>query len=145
MRLLLVAAAFVSFPALAQITVEQAWTRATPPGSRVAAGYMVLRSGGAADRLISVASAAAERVELHTTVREGEVTRMRQVKAYDVPARGRFELKPGGAHLMFVNIKAPFKEGEKVALVLGFEKAGEVKTDLHVGRLGAGSHQHKGH
>ena len=68
-------------------------------------------------------------------MKEGDVFRMRQVKGYDVPARGSFELKPGGAHLMFVNIKAPFKEGDKVPLTLRFERAGEVKTELPVGRL----------
>jgi periplasmic copper chaperone A len=53
------------------------------------------------------------------------------------------ELKPGGAHLMFVDIQRPFKDGEKVPATLKFEKAGEVKIDFHVGRIGAsGGHKH---
>ena len=145
MRLLAFVALLVSWPALAQVAVEQAWTRATPPASKIAAGYMVLRSSGGADRLIGVTSPAAERVELHKTFREGDVARMREVKAYDVPAGGRVELKPGGSHLMLVNLKAPLKAGQKVPLALKFEKAGDVKVEMEVRALGASSHEHHGH
>jgi hypothetical protein len=70
---------------------------------------------------------------------------MREVKGYEIPAGGAFELKPGGAHLMFVNISAPFKEGASVPALLGFERAGEVKVEFRVGRPAAPSHEHKGH
>jgi hypothetical protein len=136
MKYLLLAAALISSPAVAQIKIDNAWARATAPGAKIAAGYMVIRNGGAtADRLIGVSSPAAEKVETHVTVKDGDVFRMREVKGYDIPPKGSFELKPGGAHLMFVNIKAPFKEGAKVPLTLRFEHAGEVKTELPVGRL----------
>jgi hypothetical protein len=129
-------AALAAAPAVAQIKIDNAWTRATAPDAKIAVGYMVIRNGAAvADRLIGASSPAAERVEPHITVRDGEVMRMREVKGYDIPARGSFELKPGGAHLMLVNIKAPFKEGAKVPLTLRFERSGEVKTELNVGRL----------
>jgi copper(I)-binding protein len=75
-------------------------------------------------------------VELHVHVHEGGVMKMREVPGYDVPAQGSFELKPGGAHLMFMSIRQPFKEGEKVPVTLKFEKAGEVRAEFHVGRLG---------
>ena len=136
-------AALVPAAVGAQVRIESPWVRATAPGAKVAAGYMVMRSAGAPDRLIGVASPAAERVEMHVTQRDGDVARMRQVQAYDV--RGAFELKPGGAHLMFVNLKQPFKEGQKVPVVLKFEKAGEVKADFHVGRLGASAPPHHKH
>lgn len=125
-----------------QITVQEAWSRATPPGAKIAAGYLVIRNAGGADRLVSASSPAAERVETHVTLREGDISRMREVKGYDVPAGGTLELKPGGAHLMLVNIKAPFKEGETVPLTLKFEKAGEVKTELKVRPLTGGAQQH---
>ena len=63
--------------------------------------------------------------------------RMREVPGYDVPAKGSFELKPGGAHLMFMSIKRPFKEGEKLPVKLKFEKAGEVNAEFQVGGMGA--------
>ena len=128
------------FPLLAhaQISVEKPWGRATAPGAKVAGGYMLIRNQGAtADRLIGASSSAAARVELHVHVNEGEVMKMREVPGYDVPAKGSFELRPGGAHLMFVEIKRTFKEGEKVPVRLKFEKAGEVSTEFHIGRLGA--------
>jgi len=127
----------------AQIRIENGWARATPPGAKIAAGYMTIRNAAATpDRLIGASSPAAERVETHVTVKEGDIFRMREVLSYEIPARGSFELKPGGAHLMLVNIKAPFTEGAKVPLTLRFERAGEVRTELQVGRLGASAHQH---
>jgi copper(I)-binding protein len=129
--------------AQAQITVQEAWARATPPGAKIAAGYMTVRNAGAADKLVSASSPAAERVETHVTLREGDISRMREVKGYEVPARGALELKPGGAHLMLVNIKAPLKVGMTVPLTLRFEKAGEIKTQLEVRPLTGGeSHTH---
>jgi len=133
-------------PAWSQVTIENPWARATPPGAKIASGYMTIRNAGAADRLIGASSPAAPKVEMHVTQRDGDIARMREVKAYDIPAKASFELKPGGAHLMFVNIKAPFKEGEKIPVVLKFEKAGEVKAEFNVGRLGAAAPgPHKGH
>jgi periplasmic copper chaperone A len=131
-----------SVPAFAQVTVENAWARATPPGAKIAAGYLTIRNAGAADRLVSASSPVAEKVQTHTTVKDGDVSRMREVKGYAVPAKGSLELAPGGSHLMLVNIKAPLKDGEKVPLVLRFEKAGEVKTELAVRPLGATAHEH---
>src|SRR6185436_10587301 len=117
-RWVLMAAMFIAAQALAQVTVENAWARATPPGAKIAAGYLTIRNAGAADRLVSASSPAAEKVETHVTVKDGDVSRMREVKGYAVPAKGKVELAPGGSHLMLVNIKAPLKEGEKVPLVL---------------------------
>ncbi|MGQ0651012.1 MAG: copper chaperone PCu(A)C, partial [Betaproteobacteria bacterium] len=101
MRFFLLTLMLVGANALAQVEVERAWSRATPGAARVAVGYMVLRNQAAApDRLVSASSPAAERVETHVHVKEGDVFRMREVKGYDIPAKGSFELKPGGAHLM---------------------------------------------
>ena len=98
---------------------------------------MLIRNQGTADdRLIGAASPAAAKVELHVHSPEGGIMRMREVPAYEVPAKGSFELKPGGAHLMFIDIKRPFKEGEKVPVRLRFEKAGEISADFDVGSLG---------
>jgi periplasmic copper chaperone A len=129
---------FFSFPVSAQVTIEKPWARATAPGAKVAGGYMIIRNPGAvADRLVSVSSPAAAKVELHVTANDNGVMKMREVPGYDVPARGAFELKPGGAHMMFMDIKRPFKEGEKVPVTLKFEKAGEVSAEFQVGGLGA--------
>ncbi len=143
MRAVLPLLALVASPAMAQITVSDAWTRATAPGAKIAAGYMTIRNAApSADRLVAASSPAAQKVEPHVTVKDGDIYRMREVKGYDIPAGGSFELKPGGAHLMLVNVRAPLKEGDKVPLTLRFERAGEVRTELHVGRLADTSHAH---
>jgi copper(I)-binding protein len=137
---------FFSAAAFAQMQIEKPWTRATAPGAKVGGGYMLIRNQGAtADKLVSASSPAAGKVELHVHVNDGGVMKMREVPGYDVPAKGSFELKPGGAHLMFMNLKAPFKEGDKVPVTLKFEKAGEVKAEFQVGGLGGASApaQHK--
>ncbi len=130
----------------AQVEIDKPWVRATPPGAKLAAGYMVIVNKAAtADRLLGASSSAAARVETHVTENEGGVFRMREVKGYDVPAGGRFELKPGGAHLMLVDIKRPLKEGERVTFVLRFEKAGEVKVEAPVMRSARPAAGHQGH
>jgi copper(I)-binding protein len=135
--IVLCGALLLSFPSYGQISIENAWARATAPGAKVGGGYLTIRNRGSApDRLVGASSPAAARVELHEHVREGEVMKMREVKGFGVPANGAFELKPGGAHLMFMDIRQPFKEGEKLPVRLIFDKAGEVKAEFHVGRLG---------
>jgi copper(I)-binding protein len=130
--------ALLATPALAQIEIENAWARATPPGAGTAAGYMTIRNKSSSpDHLVSVASPLAARVEMHVHTHDGDVMRMRQVKSYDIPAKGSLELKPGIAHLMFVDIQRPFKEGEKIPVTLRFERAGEREVVFNVGRIGA--------
>lgn len=141
---LLLPLVLITGSAWAQVEIENPWARATPPGAKIAAGYMVIRNtSAAADRLVAVTSPAAARVETHVHVHDGDIMRMREVKGYDVPAKGSFELKPSGSHLMFVDIKRPFKEGDKVPATLKFEKAGEVKVEFQVGPLaGPPPHRH---
>jgi periplasmic copper chaperone A len=126
------------------IQIESPWSRATAPGAKIAAGYMMIRNHSALpDRLIGAASPLAAKVETHLTMRDGEIMRMREVRGYDVPANGSFELKPGGAHLMFVEIKRPFKEGDRIPATLRFQKAGEIKVEFQVVSLsGPPPHRH---
>ena len=105
------ALAFVSIHAFAQVEIDAPWSRATPPGAKIAAGYMTIRNNsGTADRLVGASSPLAAKVETHITKREGDVMKMREVEGYKVPAHGSYELRPGGAHLMLVDIKRPLKD-----------------------------------
>lgn len=138
MKKLFLLLAFAASPALAQVSIDQPWMRATPPGAKVAGGFMTVTNKGAQpDQLVGAASPVAARVELHVHMHEGGVMKMKQVQGFDIPANGQFVLKPGGAHLMFVDIKRPIKEGEKIPVTLKFEKAGEVKAEYAVGGFGA--------
>ena len=137
MRLLAFVLLLAAGSAHAQVQVDRAWARATAPGAPVAGGYMTIRNKGSApDRLVGASSSAAAKVELHVHLKEGEIVKMRPVQGYEIPANGSFELKPGGAHLMFIQVARPFKEGDKIPVRLKFEKAGEVSVEFAVGRLG---------
>jgi copper(I)-binding protein len=57
---------------------------------------------------------------------------MREVRKFDAPARARLTLQPNGPHLMFIGLKRPFAKGERIPLVLRFEKAGELHVELEV-------------
>jgi copper(I)-binding protein len=140
---------FVAVTAVAQanaIRVESPWTRATPPGASTGAGFLTAHNANAqADRLISASSAIAGRTELHEMAMEKDVMKMREVKSIPLAANGKLELKPGGYHLMLLQLKAPLKAGDKVPVTLQFEKAGAIKIELEVRAMGAGAGGHAGH
>ncbi|HEY1290569.1 MAG TPA: copper chaperone PCu(A)C [Burkholderiales bacterium] len=144
MKYIVLALLLSAGPAWAQVDITDPWIRATAPGQKTAAGYMTIRNQSAQpERLIGGSSQVAAKVQTHVSIKDGEIMRMREVKAYDIPAKGTFELKPNGSHLMLVDLKHPLKEGEKVAVVLKFEKAGEVKVDFEVRPLTGSSSEHK--
>jgi copper(I)-binding protein len=144
MRYVALALLLLAGPAWSQVEIDRPWIRATAPGAKTAAGYMTMRNKSAQpDRLVGGSTPVAAKVETHVHVKDGEILRMREVKAYDVPAKGSFELKPGGAHLMLVDLKRPLKAGEKVPVALKFENSGEVKVDFDVRPLSGGPPEHK--
>ena len=118
------------------IKIEDAYTRATVPGQQVAGGFMKIENKGVADQLVSASSPVAGEVQLHEMAMDGNVMKMRQVKDIPLPAGGAVELKPGGLHLMFMNIKAPLTAGETVPVKLKFAKAGEVEVKMPVNAMG---------
>ena len=144
MRFLLAALLLAAWPAWphshekGEIQVRHPWSRATPPGAKVGAGYLEIRnSGKQADRLVSASTPVAKRVELHVTEHAGEVAKMRQLRAFEVPARERLSLEPGGAHLMLVDLVQPLKKGERFSMTLNFERAGALEVQFEVQEMGA--------
>jgi copper(I)-binding protein len=131
--------------ALTGIEAASPWARAT--AGKVGGIFLTLRNGGAADRLLGGSTPAAAKVELHNTVKDGDVMRMRQVDAISLPANGYVELAPGGLHVMLVDLKAPLRAGDMVPVTLRFEKAGEVTIQVPVLAAGArgpsAQHEHK--
>jgi periplasmic copper chaperone A len=145
-RGLLVGLLFWSTAATAQVTIKDPWARATPPNAKLAAGYLTIANAGASDKLIAASSSMAKRVEMHITLRDGEILRMREVKELGIPQQSSLVLAPGGAHLMLIDIKRPFKAGEKVPVTLKFASGREVKIELAVRQAtkpAAPAHQHK--
>jgi copper(I)-binding protein len=122
------------------LTVSDAWSRATPGGARVGAGYLAVENRGPEpDRLVSAEAEVSAGGELHETVMEAGVARMKPTGALAIAPNGRLELKPGGYHLMLSGLKRPLKEGELFAATLVFEKAGRVPVTFVVRGIGAGA------
>ena len=130
-----------------KLRISDAWSKATPPNAKVAGGYFTVENkGGTADRLLRVESTSASRVEIHEMSDVGGVARMREVTdGQPLPAGASTALKPGGFHLMFIEPKQPFVEGQKVKATLVFEKAGRLPVVFDVRPLtasGNSGHDH---
>ena len=120
------------------ITVITPWARATPGGATVAGAFLEIRAdAGVEDRLVAAKSPAAGTVELHEHVNDGGVMKMRKLDAIAIKGAQAVVLKPGGLHVMLMDLKAPLKEGEKVQFTLVFEKAGELTIEAPIAKVGA--------
>src|SRR5262249_12560880 len=132
------------------LVISQAWSRQTPSGAKVAGAYLTIENKGtAADRLISGSADAAGRVEVHEMAMDGGVMKMRPLdKGLVIDPGKTVKLAPGGNHLMLMDLKSQFKQGDKVPVTLQFEKAGKVNVSLDVQGVGAqtpGGGDHSGH
>jgi len=116
------------------LEISAGWARAMRPGQPTGGGYLTIANkGGEADRLAGVSSTAAGKVEIHSMAVVNDVMVMRPVEGgLDISAGATVELKPGGLHLMFLNVSEPFQNGGAVPLTLDFEKAGKVDVALPV-------------
>ncbi|WP_262029588.1 DUF1775 domain-containing protein [Microvirga sp. Mcv34] len=123
------------------LTLEQAWSRATPGGAKVGGGYVsITNTGTAPDRLIGGSFPLASKVEVHEMRLDGDVMRMKPVEGgLEIKPGATVELKPGGLHLMFMDLKEPLKEGQNVKGTLIFEKAGSVEVEYAVRGMGGGA------
>lgn len=127
------------------LKIDYPWSRATPHGTQVAGGYLVIENKGAnADRLVSVTSEIAGRVEIHEMSVQGGVMRMRPLaRGLEINPGATIKFEPGGFHVMFMNLRRPLKEGEKFKGTLVFEKAGTLVVEFKVEAMGASpSHGH---
>ncbi|SNC61208.1 copper chaperone PCu(A)C [Polynucleobacter victoriensis] len=146
----MVATAFVAGSVLADndikigsLKIEDAKARATVPAQKMSGGFMKIENKGGADKLLAASSSVSKAVELHTMSMEGNVMKMREIKAIEIPANGKVELKSGGLHLMFIDLKEQLKPGSTIKVKLKFEKAGEVEVPFKV--MGHPAHGEPGH
>ena len=104
------------------ITVVDPYVRMAPPGAMATAAFMVLKNDGGKDaKLVRAENSVSKITELHTHLNEGGVMKMRQVPAVELPAGKTVELKPGGYHVMLMDLKQQVKEGDTVPLTLVIE------------------------
>lgn len=106
------------------VKVEDAWVRGTVATQKATGAFMRLTADKEA-RLVSVSSPAAGVVEIHEMAMDKDVMKMRQVPGLDLAAGRTTELKPGGYHVMLMDLKAPLKGGDVVPLTLVFEDEGK--------------------
>lgn len=130
----------ISGQAVAQpdVRVTAPWARASAGMARTGAAYFTLHNAGdTADRLVSASSPAAGRAELHTHMHDGGVMRMRPVDAIEAPPGTEVALKPGGLHVMMMDLAAPLREGEHFPMTLTFETGGQITVEVPVLGVGA--------
>lgn len=133
------------------LTVSAPWSRATPGGAKIAGGYLkITNTGTSPDRLVSAATVAAGRVEIHEMSMTNGVMQMRPLaEGLTIKPGETVELKPGGLHIMFMDLTQPFKQGDFVKATLQFEKAGKLEVSFSIAAIGAtsggGDDGHKHH
>ncbi len=133
----LVLAALSTTPAMAQVTVDHAWFRATPPNATTGVLYFSLASR-VADRLVGVSTPAAHMAELHQTEMSGNVMEMRPIEGgLALPAGKTVTLAPGGTHVMLMELTGPLKAGTSLPVHLTFQSAPPVDLMAIVQPLGA--------
>lgn len=124
--------------AQSKVVVEDAWIGEVPPSSPVAAAYMTIRNEGTADdKLLSVTTSVAGHTMFHETMIDDKgVAKMEMIDALVIPAGKSVTLKPGGTHVMLMDMKEPVTGKEKIELELKFENAGDIKVEAPVKKLG---------
>lgn len=130
------------------LKIGHPWTRATPAGAKVGGGYLTIENtGSTADRLVSASASFAGKTEIHEMAVTNGVMTMRPLdKGLAIAPGAKVEFKPGGYHIMFMELKQPIEQGNVPKAILTFEKAGTVEVELKVEPVGArssGASEHK--
>jgi copper(I)-binding protein len=111
-------------PKSEELVVRDAWARATPPGTGVAAVYLTVEGGTKPDTLRAATTAVATMTQIHSVTETDGVSRMRETDGVPVPARGKVVLAPGGLHLMLMGLAEPLVAGDRFDVTLEFAHAG---------------------
>lgn len=138
--LVFLGAAFAgAFTASGSISVEKAWSRATPTGAKVAAGFVTIKNDGdAPDRLVSASADSAGETQIHQMSMAGGVMKMRPVpEGIVIPPKSSVVLEPNGYHLMFMDFAQPLKQGDSFPAKLNFEHSGSMDVTFEVLGMGA--------
>lgn len=123
------------------LSIENAWTRATPPKAKGGGAFVTITNNGSEDaHLTGAVSDYAKRTEIHEMSINDGIMKMRKLDdGVVIPAGETLELKPGSYHVMFMGLKQPFIMGENLKITLEFEKAGPIEVTFPVMKLGAKS------
>lgn len=129
---LIVSTLFVSNYYAQTINVKDAWARVSAKGSNSAAYFKVINNSDKNDTLVGAQSNSAEIVEIHETFKENNKMGMRAVKFVGIPAKSEVNFKPGGLHIMLINLNRNLKSNDTINLVLKFKHSKEIKLKVPV-------------
>jgi copper(I)-binding protein len=122
------------------LEIEAPWARASVGTMRPSAAYMIIRNAGERpDRLLRVETPAAAEAEIHATVMEHDMMRMRPAEGLEIPPGDELRLEPGGLHVMLMQLQHSLDEGASLPLTLVFEQAGKVTIEAPIAALGTSS------
>jgi copper(I)-binding protein len=129
--------AFADEYTVGNLVIDHPLARATPANAPVSGGYMTIRNtGDEADRLVGGSAAFAGKVEIHEMTMDGDVMKMREIEGgIEIPAGGEVTLKPGGLHVMFMQLNERLEDDAELPATLTFEKAGDVTVIFEVESL----------
>ena len=113
------------------VKISNAWVRTTVAGQQSTGAFMAL-TAPTAMKLVSVSTPAAGIVEVHEMKMDGDIMRMREIPQLELPAGKTVELKPGGLHMMLMDLKQPFAKDARVPFTLHFKNAKGVDSELKV-------------
>ena len=113
------------------VDVRKAWVRPTVQGQKASGGFMTLTAKDAT-QLVGISTPVAGVAEVHEMKMDGDVMKMRALPLLDLPAGKAVELKPGGYHLMLMELKQPLTKGSEVPLTLHFKDAKGVESQMQV-------------
>jgi copper(I)-binding protein len=119
------------------IMVREAWARASAGAVTTGAAYVTLMGGTQPDQLVGASTPVAATAEVHETINDNGVMKMRPVPAVPIPAGQMVTFKPGGAHIMLTGLKQKLVAGQSFPLTLTFAHAAPVTVDVKVQALGA--------
>ncbi len=111
--------------------VEGAWVRTAVPGQKGTGAFMKITAAESM-QLVGASTSVAGLTEVHEMKMDGDVMRMRAVSGLDLPAGKTMELKPGGYHLMLLDLKQPLAKGSMVALTLVLRNAKGLESKLQL-------------
>ena len=118
------------------LMVSGQYVRATPPHAKNSAAFLsISNQSNKAVKLIAASSDIADRVELHSHMKEDGMMKMRQVKEVIINANSDITLQPGGYHVMFLGLKNELKESQNVNITLYFDNGNEINFDAPVQKI----------
>jgi periplasmic copper chaperone A len=117
------------------VSVQDPYVRLAPPNAPATGAFMIIKNNGDKDvKVVKADNPVSKVTELHTHINDGGVMKMRPVPSIEVKAKGEAVLKPGGLHVMMIDLKAPMKEGDVVPITLSFDDGSTKQVDAKVVR-----------